>query len=122
MSDTVWVALLRGINVGGHKRMAMSDLRGLFESLGYRDVRTVLQSGNALFTTSSGRAMALEQQIAVKVETELGLDVSVLVRSETQWRSMIDANPFVAQGVTTKELHATFLSKTPSAANVAKLD
>src|SRR4051794_33052971 len=111
MSDTVWVALLRGINVGGHARVAMSDLRGLLESLGFDDVRTVLQSGNAVFTTSGRKAPALERAIETKIERELALDVSVLVRSARQWRSMAENNPFLARGVSPKELHATFVSK-----------
>ena len=76
---TTWVALVRGINVGSYKRVAMSDLRELLESLGYGDVRTHLQSGNAVFRSSHGTAGKLEVQIAAKLDTELGLDVKVLV-------------------------------------------
>ncbi|CAN5596349.1 DUF1697 domain-containing protein [soil metagenome] len=120
MSATTWVALLRGINVGRNKRVAMADLRSLLESLGYADVRTHLQSGNALFTSSAGEA-ELEAQITSRIESDLGLDVAVIVRRSDELAAVVDANPFVERGVDQKELHAVFLSATP-AEDLATLD
>ena len=119
---TTWVALFRGINVGSHKRVAMSDLRELLESLGYGDVRTHLQSGNAVFRSSHGTAGKLEVQIAAKLDTELGLDVKVLVRSADDLVALVDSNPFIARRVDPKELHLAFLSKAPPATKLAGLD
>jgi uncharacterized protein (DUF1697 family) len=119
---TTWVALLRGINVGKAKRVAMADLRALLEGLGYHDVRTVLQSGNALFTTPKGAAASFEKAIGKQIANDLGLDVKVLVRSAAQLAQVIEGNPFVAQGIAVGELHATFLSKAPAASKLAAVD
>jgi uncharacterized protein (DUF1697 family) len=116
------VALLRGINVGRNKRVAMADLRRLLESLGYNDVRTLLQSGNAVFTGGKGGAPALARQIASQIEADLGLDVKVLVRTAEQLAAVIEANPFVARGVSPKELHVAFLSAAPAPKKIAGLD
>ncbi|HEY4868864.1 MAG TPA: DUF1697 domain-containing protein, partial [Candidatus Dormibacteraeota bacterium] len=90
-----FVALLRGINVGRNKRLAMSDLRALLEALGYGDVRTHLQSGNAIFTTGRGAESKLEQQISARISADLGLDVSVLVRTSAELAAVAAGNPFV---------------------------
>jgi len=122
MSATTWVALLRGINVGRAKRVAMADLRALLERLGYDDVRTHLQSGNALFTTSGGRAGELEDRIAAQIDTELGLNVAVLVRSAADLARVIEANPFAGPKADSTQLHVVFLSARPPAKRVAALD
>jgi uncharacterized protein (DUF1697 family) len=119
---TTWVALLRGINVGRHKKVAMADLRVLLASLGYGDVRTHAQSGNALFTTASGTARTLERDIAAQLDADLGLDVKVLVRSAVELAAVVDTNPFVGRNVDSKELHAVFLSKAVAAKTTAGLD
>jgi uncharacterized protein (DUF1697 family) len=117
-----WVALLRGINVGRNKRVAMADLRGLLDSLGYRDIRTHLQSGNAIFTTGRASASKLEQEIAARIRADLALDVTVVVRTAEELAAVVAANPFVAKGIPNNELHAAFLAGTPPAAKVASVD
>ncbi|HEY4868967.1 MAG TPA: DUF1697 domain-containing protein, partial [Candidatus Dormibacteraeota bacterium] len=117
-----WVALLRGINVGRNKRVAMADLRGLLDSLGYRDIRTHLQSGNAIFTTGRATASKLEQQIAERIKKDLDMDVSVLVRTSAELGAVAAGNPFVERGVPASQLHAVFLSGAPSSAKVASVD
>ncbi len=115
-----WVALLRGINVGRHKRVGMGDLRALLESLGFHDVRTYLQSGNATFTASQGDAAELERRMAAAMATALGLDVKVLVRTAAQLAAVVDANPF--PGADPKELHVAFLSAPAPPDTVAGLE
>jgi uncharacterized protein (DUF1697 family) len=117
---TRWVALLRGVNVGPHKRIAMADLRALLEGVGYDDVRTLLQSGNALFT-AGGSASTHEKKISAAIEKTLGLEVSVLVRTGAEVTAVASGNPFVERRVPTKELSVAFLSKAPSAAKVEAL-
>jgi uncharacterized protein (DUF1697 family) len=117
-----WVALLRGINVGRNKRVAMSDVRALLDALGYGDVRTHLQSGNAIFTTGRTAASKLEQQIFARIKADLGIDVSVLVRSSAELAAVVAANPFVAQRIPTNQLHAVFLSGVPQSSKVASVD
>jgi len=119
---TTWVALLRGINVGRNKRIAMSELRTMLLSLGYSDIRTHLQSGNAIFAAERRKPEALEQELSAGIKKAFGMDVAALVRTAAELASVVDANPFVARGVATSELHATFLSAAPPAAKVAAVD
>ncbi|MGH9119213.1 MAG: DUF1697 domain-containing protein [Acidimicrobiales bacterium] len=118
---TTWVALLRGINLGRARRVAMADLRALLEGLGYGEVRTLLQSGNAVFT-GTGPAGKLETSIEREIEKELGLRVTVMVRSAAQLRKIVAANPFAGQTTDPKQLHVVFLSAPPSAASLDALD
>ena len=84
----MYVALLRGVNVGGNTMIAMSDLRARAERLGLRDARTILQSGNLLFRTRKAPA-----QVEKLLEKELE-DVTVFVRSAEELSAVIDSNPF----------------------------
>jgi uncharacterized protein (DUF1697 family) len=90
------VALLRGINVGGKKKVAMADLRALVEGLGHTDVVTYINSGNVVFTSgASGAGRAdLETAIEQAIEAELGLEVAVMVRTHDELAAAADANPF----------------------------
>jgi uncharacterized protein (DUF1697 family) len=119
---TTWIALLRGVNVGKAKRIAMADLRATLEDLGYDDVRTILQSGNAVFTATKGKAPALETAISAKIESELKVSCKVLVRSSAELAKVVKANPFVKRKAPPGELHVTFLSKAPAAAKLAAVD
>lgn len=113
--DVVWVALLRGINLGRNKRVAMADLRALLSALGYGDVRTHLQSGNAVFTApATADAAALERAIAGRISADLGLDVSVMVRTGAEIVAVAEGNPFLARTSDPKQLHAGFLSAAPA--------
>jgi uncharacterized protein (DUF1697 family) len=85
------VVLLRGINVGGAKRVTMADLRALLEDLGYDDVRTHLQSGNAVIATDASPAAA-EAAIAAAIADRLGLEVAVLARTGVELARIIAAD------------------------------
>jgi uncharacterized protein (DUF1697 family) len=87
------VAFLRGINVGRAKRVAMLDLRALVEDLGYRDVRTLLQSGNVLFTGRVGGSTA--SRIEKAIRDRLGMDVRVTVLTASELAMAIAENPLV---------------------------
>ena len=90
------VALLRGINVGKAKRVAMEDLRALVSGLGHRDVRTLLNSGNVVFS-AAGKAPAPEmaEHIERAIEKRLGLTSKVTVLTAAEVRNAIDQNPLV---------------------------
>ena len=77
-----YVALFRGINVGKAKRIAMADLRALLEKLGYSQVRTLLNSGNAVFTADATPADKLARRIRAEVAKKLGVDALVIVKSQ----------------------------------------
>lgn len=88
------MALLRGINVGKAKRVAMADVRSLLEDLGHGDVSTLLMSGNAVFTSSQRSEKKLAEEIEAAIRERLQMDVRVFVRSAAKVRKAVDANPF----------------------------
>lgn len=91
---TMRIALLRGVNVGGAKKVAMVDLKAMIEALGFAEVKTLLQSGNVVFRAGDETEAALEAHLEAETEKRLGLKTSFLVRDAKQWRAIIDANPF----------------------------
>ena len=86
-----FVALVRGINVGGRNKVAMADLRAAFEDAGYDAVRTYIQSGNVLFEGASSRS--LEDDVERAVEAAFGIPLLVVVRSHEQLRRIVDRAP-----------------------------
>lgn len=87
-----YVALFRGINVGKAKRIAMADLRALLEKLGYGDVRTLLNSGNAVFTAPAGAGAGIAARIRAQVAKTLAVDALVIVKSGADIASIIAGN------------------------------
>lgn len=109
----VHVALLRGINVGGRAKVAMSDLSAVMEGLGFSDVRTYIQSGNVVFESArKPSAAAIEREL----ERAFGLDVAVMLRSATELAGVVEGNPFAD----TDKVHVGFLAGAAPA--VADLD
>jgi uncharacterized protein (DUF1697 family) len=106
------VALLRGINVGGHNRLAMAQLRELMESLGYGDVRTHLQSGNVVFTGDAAPDQAAAG-IAAAIAERLGLRLRVVVRTRDELAAAVDGNPLAAAATDPARLIVLFLSAAP---------
>ncbi|MGA5463600.1 DUF1697 domain-containing protein [Mycobacterium sp. NPDC050041] len=92
MGMTRYVALLRGINVGGRNKISMADLRSAFESLEFEDVTTYIQSGNVLFCSDAPRA-SLESSIEGMLEARLGIPLVVVVRSHRQVRAVVHRAP-----------------------------
>ena len=87
------VALLRGINVGRAKRVAMADLRELLASLGYTDIRTLLNSGNIVFSAAKGTPKAHAQKIGDAIEAKLGISCTVVVKTAADIASVIAEHP-----------------------------
>jgi uncharacterized protein (DUF1697 family) len=87
-----YVALFRGINVGKAKRIAMAELRILLGKLGYTDVGTLLNSGNAVFTTRAASAARIAARIRREVAQQLGVDALVIVKSAAQLSAIIQGN------------------------------
>ena len=92
MSANRYVALLRGINVGGRNPLPMVDLREAFVAEGYEGVRTHLQSGNVLFGSDGDRA-SLEGALEGMIERRLGVELVVVVRSRRQMRNIVHKAP-----------------------------
>ncbi|WP_320776922.1 DUF1697 domain-containing protein [Streptomyces sp. CRN 30] len=107
---TTYAALLRGINVGGKKKVPMAELRALLESLGHGAVRTHLQSGQAVFTSGHGDEESLAAEVTGAVERRFGFAVDVIVRDHAYLRSVVDACPFPAAELEPRQLHVTYFS------------
>jgi uncharacterized protein (DUF1697 family) len=110
-----YVSLLRGINVSGHRKITMAELRDLYLSLGYTDVESYLQSGNVAFSTDE-EPDAAASAIGEAIGSTFGhTDVDVLIRTGADLTALVDTNPFVAAGADPKSLHVTFLADEPGA-------
>lgn len=110
-APTVYAALLRGVNVGGKAKVPMAELRLMLEELGHREVRTYLNSGNAVFSSPSADEDVLGAQMEQAIERRFGFPVSCLVRSGGYLRAVAEANPYAEQAAAGgKTVHATFLS------------
>jgi uncharacterized protein (DUF1697 family) len=117
---TRYVALLRGVNVGGHNRVAMSDLRELLGSLGHSDITTYLQSGNAVFTSPRDDPAGLASEMERQIARDLGLRATVLVWSRDELAAVVDGNPFATTDP--KRLHVAFLAAAPDDGWLSAID
>ena len=91
---TRYVALLRGVNVGGKNQIAMADLRSLLTRLGFADPQSLLQSGNLVFRGDGKTATQLERVLEAEAARRLGLDTQFFVRSAAEWKAIVGRNPF----------------------------
>ncbi len=104
--------MLRGINVGRNKRVKMEDLKLLYKSLDLKDVKTYIQSGNIIFKSRNSDSKDLSNKIKIKISEVFGFDVPVIIRTEKEYKKVIEDNPFKEEDI--KQLYVTFLSETPS--------
>src|SRR6266568_2937465 len=91
---TTHIALLRAINVAGHKMVAMADLRDLLTQLGFLDSRSLLQSGNLVFSTRGKTTAQLERLLEAEADRRLGLQTDFFVRTAEEWKAIIAGNTF----------------------------
>ncbi|MFI7358355.1 DUF1697 domain-containing protein [Streptomyces avidinii] len=117
-----YAALLRGINVGGNKKVPMAELRSLLEGLGHGDVQTYLQSGNAVFSSAQQDPAVLTRKLEAAIEDRFGFRVACLVLDGAYLRAVAEACPFPAAELEGKQLHATFCSEQPGPERFAALD
>jgi uncharacterized protein (DUF1697 family) len=112
--DRRHVAFLRGINVGGRQIVKMDALRGVFETLGFLDVRTILASGNVLFEADRASEGSLARKIEAALSTAFGLDLKVLIRTREELQRLADARPFAGVRMTPDvRTFVTFLRDAP---------
>jgi uncharacterized protein (DUF1697 family) len=117
-----YAALLRGINVGGNKKVPMADLRAMTAKLGFADPRTLLQSGNLVFDAESQPAQKLEQLLEAATKKHIGVECSYLLRTAGDWKKIVAANPFPAAAKSDPaHLGVTFCREAPDAAAVKAL-
>jgi len=90
----IYVALLRGINVGGNKLIKMKELTRIFTDAGLKNVRTYIASGNVIFESGSANTAALNRRIEKALQKALGYDVTVVLRTLSEIESIVNRNPF----------------------------
>lgn len=116
-----WVAFLRGINVGGKNSLPMKELVRELEALELRNVRTYIQSGNAVFESAKKVPANLGTRIASRIEERYGFKPHVLILSATAFEKAVQANPFPEAASEPKTLHLSFLASSPKSPDIDAL-
>lgn len=118
---TTYIALLRGINVGKAKRVAMADLRQVIESLGYADARTLLNSGNAVFSSKRALRRTAAEELRDALEKKSGVSSRFILRSASEWAETVASNSLTKQATDPTRLFAAFLADPLDGAKVKPL-
>ncbi len=115
--------MFRGINVAGHKIIKMQNLRTSFEELGFRRVRTYVQSGNVIFETEKTSSKSLSKSIEGRILSEFGFPVPLVLRTSGEMKQVVGDNSFLGEkGIDDSKLHVTFLSAFPSGTALRRLE
>lgn len=118
---SAWIALFRGINVGGRNSLPMKDLVRELEALGLREVRTYIQSGNVVFESSKKVPATLGAQIAARIEKRHGFAPEVLILGAGELERAVRSNPFPKATADPKSLHLFFLASSPDSPDLDAL-
>ena len=113
-----WIALFRGINVGGRNKMPMAVLARTLESAGCLSVRTYIQSGNVVFVSSLRSKLNLSKRLEDATEAQFGFRPNIFLQTDTDFRSAITNNPFTDAILEPKTLHFFFLDSKPDSPNI----
>ena len=116
-----YVALLRGVNVGGKNRLPMANLRDIFTEAGCTGVKTYIQSGNVVFEAAQNLAERVPEIVTLAIRRWFGYETAVVIRSSEELRHVVASNPFDTTG-DPRFLHVAFLGEAPSAEAVSRLD
>lgn len=118
-----YIAFLRGINVGGQKKIKMIDLKNIFESLDFKNVKTYIQSGNVIFDYYPADSIKLANQIEMKINETFGFLIKTIIRTDEQLRNIVNNNPFMKESnIDIDKLHITFMLDIPEPSTVLRLD
>lgn len=118
-----YIVLLRGINVGGKNKIKMSELKNMFESINYKNVKTYIQSGNVSFEYDSIKIINLSNQIEKKISEIFDFSVKTVIRTEEELKKIVNNNPFVNEpNIELNKLHVTFMADIPDPNLVSILD
>lgn len=117
----VRVALLRGINVGGHNRLPMASLVEIYGSLGATDVRTYIQSGNVVYRAPAAVADGLAARVTEAIGAKHGFNPPIVERTAEELAEVAASNPFLTGETVPTRLHVTFLDVAPAPDRVAAL-
>ncbi len=119
--DQRYVALLRGVNVGGKNKLPMAELRDIFTAVGCTTVRTYIQSGNVVFDAAPDLVECVPELVTRAIIQRFGISTDVILRSSKELRQVATSNPFDTS-VDPRLLHVAFLENIPGAEAVAQLD
>ncbi|HKS71791.1 MAG TPA: DUF1697 domain-containing protein [Terriglobales bacterium] len=118
-----YISLIRGINVGGHKKVGMEPLRKAVSALGFKNVRTYIQSGNIIFEGPKQSTSAISKKIESILVQEFGHAASVITKTPEELGSAIAKNPFLKEkAIDPSRLHVTFLTGCPAPADLKRLE
>jgi len=106
-----YVAFLRGINVGGKNKVKMETLREVCGALGFKNVKTYINSGNVIFETAQSNDKKLVEKLEKAIEKEFALNIKVMVRTIAEIEEIVKNNPFDGQFENAKDLHVFFLDE-----------
>jgi uncharacterized protein (DUF1697 family) len=119
----VYIALLRGINIGPHKRMKMEKLRASCEALGFKNVKTYIQSGNIVCQAGKLSSAAAANKIEAQIVKDFGFSADVIARTGEELKQIVAGNPLLKDaGVDEAKLHVVFLSDVPPLESIKKLE
>ncbi|MDB5227867.1 MAG: hypothetical protein JWN78_2060 [Bacteroidota bacterium] len=114
-----YISILRGINVSGQKKILMTDLKALYESLGFSEVISYIQSGNVIFKYKKETDLKLAQKIEQAISKKYKFEVPVIIRSVDEMKKVLTSNPYLKQKNTDEErLYVTFLAEAPTKENL----
>jgi uncharacterized protein (DUF1697 family) len=122
MSEAVFVALLRGINVAGKNKLPMVKLVEIFSECECVDVRTYIQSGNVVFAASPKTAKCIASAVTERIASSFGLRVPVVLRSGAELEKVARGNPYLKAGADSESLHVAFLADAPDRRQGKALD
>lgn len=117
-----YIALFRGINVGGHNKLLMKDLRSLMKELGFQKVNSYIQTGNVVFEAEKQDRDQLSERISARVEENHGFKPKILVLEREELQRAIAANPYPEAEQEPRSVHLMFLASTPSEPDLDYLD
>ena len=117
-----YISMLRGINLGSHYSIRMEDLKALYKTLGFSEVRTYVQSGNVVFDAAGSDDIRIAASIEAAIKQTYGFDVSVFLRGARELQRLLDTNPVLrGRSEDPTKLHITFLYTLPDAAKARGL-
>lgn len=117
-----YIALLRGINVGGHNRLPMKELRSMMEDLGHQKVDTYIQTGNAVFQTEENNILQISSDISAEIKKRYGFEPQILILTLEDFKRAVESNPFPEKESDPKLLHLYFLISEPSNPDLDELN
>jgi len=120
--SSTYLALLRGINVGGKNKLPMKDLVQLFVEAGCSDVQSYIQSGNVVFSADSGLVDEITVRVTTAVAERFGYEMPILLRTTAQVHDVVSKNPFLDAGAAEDALHVLFLAGLPEPHRIEALD